>query len=97
MSTPKQCVYREPKLDADGQVVREFGEIVWIKCTNSPRTRGQCHQHYQTSRSYIRDGKATEADLMRRRLMMPKGTGGATMIGHEAFLLGDKSRGAAKK
>jgi hypothetical protein len=66
---------------------------VYPECPNSRRTRGLCHQHYQTMRSYVRDGRATEADLMRRGLLMEKGTGGASCNGHEAFKLGSKVKG----
>jgi hypothetical protein len=46
-------------------------------------------------RSYVRDGKATEEDLMRRRLLLPKGEGRGYVKGHEAFLLGSEVRGDA--
>ena len=68
---------------------------VYPGCVNTSRTRGQCHQHYQTARAYIRDGKATEADLLDRGLLLPKGTGGAKVSGHSAFLLGSDVRGTA--
>ncbi len=72
-------------------------------CTNSRRTRGQCHQHYQTMRSYIRKavkaGICTEEeydrDLMRRGLLLPKGTGGAKVEGHEALKYGSDMLGKA--
>jgi hypothetical protein len=47
-------------------------------------------------RAYVRDGKADEADLARRGLLMPKGTGGSTVNGHNAFLLGSQALGRAK-
>ena len=64
-------------------------------CSNSRRTRGLCHGHYQTMRAYVRDGKATEADLETRKLLMPKGSGGGSVNGHEHFLLGSKVKGGA--
>jgi hypothetical protein len=70
-------------------------KCVYPGCTNTWRTRGLCHQHYQTMRSYVRDGKATEEDLMRRRLLLPKGEGRGYVKGHEAFLLGSEVRGDA--
>lgn len=64
-------------------------------CSNSRRTRGLCHGHYQTMRAYVRAGKATEADLMARGLLMAKGTGGSKVADHDVFLLGSKVRGKA--
>ena len=61
---------------------------VYPKCKNTPRTRGLCHPHYQTARAYIRAGKATEADLSERGLMLPNGQGGCSVDSHEALLLG---------
>ncbi len=69
---------------------------VYPGCGNTRRTRGLCHGHYQTMRAYVRDGKADEADLARRGLLMPKGTGGSTVNGHNAFLLGSQALGRAK-
>ena len=66
---------------------------VYPGCQNTRRTRGQCHQHYQTCRSYVRAGKAEEADLIRRGLLLPEGTGGAAVNDHSAFLLGSATRG----
>ncbi len=59
---------------------------VYPGCRNSRRTRGLCNHHYQTARSYIRDGKTTEAELESRGLMTPKGTGNGAVDGHAAFL-----------
>ena len=58
---------------------------VYPECPNSRRTRGLCHQHYQTMRSYVRAGNAEESDLETRGLLLPKGTGGAKCNGHSAF------------
>lgn len=68
---------------------------VYPGCKNTARTRGLCHGHYQTMRTYVRDGKATEADLIERKLLMPKGTGGSPNNGYSALLLGSKERGNA--
>lgn len=68
---------------------------VYPGCENSRRTRGLCHGHYQTMRAYVRAGKSDEADLMERGLLLPKGTGGGTVNGHEAFLRGSDVRGDA--
>lgn len=69
---------------------------VYPGCTNTSRTRGLCHGHYQTMRSYVRRGVADEADLMERRLLMPKGMGGTPAYGgHGAFVKGSKQRGRA--
>jgi hypothetical protein len=61
---------------------------IYPGCENSRRTRGLCHQHYQTMRAYVRAGKADESDLERRGLLEPKGKGGGTVHGHVAFLFG---------
>ena len=74
---------------------RIYLKCVYPGCPNTPRTRGLCHGHYQTMRSYVRDGKATEEDLMRRRLLLPKGEGSVPVADHKAFLLGSKLRGDA--
>lgn len=66
---------------------------VYPSCENSSRTRGLCHQHYQTMRSYVRAGKASEEDLERRGLLLEKGRGGSTVEGHDAFLRGSDVRG----
>lgn len=69
---------------------------VYPGCLHTRRTRGLCHGHYQTMRSYVRLGKADEADLQARGLLLPKGTGGSTIeTGHEAFLRGSTVRGAS--
>ena len=68
---------------------------VYPACTNSRRTRGLCHQHYQTMRSYVRAGKASEADLTARGLLTAKGVGGGYVIGHAAFLSSSHRRGSA--
>jgi hypothetical protein len=49
-------------------------------------------------RAKVRDGLADEADLMRRGLLMAKGTGGGIITtGHDAFLLHSNVLGRAKK
>ena len=69
-------------------------KCVYPDCTNSRRTRGLCHGHYQTMRSYVRDEKANEPDLEARGLLLPKGQGGATVNGHRHFLYGSTVRGS---
>ena len=59
---------------------------VYPGCKNTPRTRGLCHNHYQTARSYIRDGKTTEAFLELRGLLLPKGTPGGSIDNSRYFL-----------
>ena len=66
---------------------------VYPDCRNSRRTRGLCHQHYPTMRSYVRDGNATEPDLEARGLLLAKGTGGSPVADHSAFRLGSDARG----
>jgi hypothetical protein len=67
-------------------------------CMNSRRTRGLCHQHYQTWRSYARLGKAaSDADLMKRGILLPEGEGGSPVKSHEAFLKGNTLTGKAVK
>lgn len=67
---------------------------VYPGCPHSRRTRGLCHGHYQTMRSWVRLGKADEGDLVRRGLLLPEGTGGSRIeVGHEAFLKGSTVRG----
>lgn len=70
---------------------------VYPDCENSSRTRGLCHGHYQTARSYVRRGIATEADLEHRGLLMPKGEGGSSVNGHQAFKLGCEIKGRATR
>ena len=59
---------------------------IYPGCTNSPRTRGLCHPHYQTMRGYVRAGRVTEQDLEARGMLAPKGTGGAKANGSGLFL-----------
>ncbi len=67
---------------------------VYPKCENSSRTRGLCHGHYQTMRDRVRKGKATEDDLQRRRLLLPKGQGGSPAPDSmNAFNLGSEVEG----
>lgn len=68
---------------------------VYPSCENTTRTRGLCHGHYQTMRSYVRNGEADEADLEARGLLTKKGTGGSPTCGHRAFKKGEKIRGNA--
>jgi len=62
------------------------GKCLYPGCDNTPRTRGLCHPHYQSARSYIRGGKTTEASLMRRSLLTPKGEGGSRVEHHHLLL-----------
>ncbi len=71
-------------------------KCVYPGCENTSRTRGLCHGHYQTMRSYVRRGAANEGDLEDRGLLMPKGTGGSSVNGHDAFLAGSKKKGRAR-
>jgi len=82
---------------------------VYPGCPNTRRTRGLCHGHYQTMRARVRaadkDGGAWTlmtgtrgdrlmADLERRGLLLPKGTGGAPAPDHlKAFELGSDVQG----
>ena len=76
-----QCVYRDSNRNP---------------CWLSSRTRGLCHGHYQTMRSYVRNGEAGEADLVRRKLLMPKGSGGSPILtGHSSFKKGSIAIGSA--
>lgn len=70
---------------------------VYPECANTARTRGLCHGHYQTMRDRVRRGIADEADLEKRGLLLPKGTGGSPTIGHDAFAKGSTVRGRAIK
>lgn len=67
---------------------------IYPGCCDSRRTRGLCHQHYQTMRSYVRAGKATETDLERRGLLLEQGKGGASTKSHDAFLTGSTIQGS---
>ena len=75
------------------------------ECRLTSRTRGVCHGHYQTMRSYVRKavkaGTCTEAeyesDLMSRGLLLPKGTGGNPVSGHDVFQFGSTARGRGAK
>ena len=46
-------------------------------------------------RSYVRDEKASVGDLLARKLLLPKGTGGSPVKSHDAFLIGSQQRGEA--
>ena len=70
---------------------------VYPDCANTRRTRGLCHGHYQTMRDRIRRGRADETDLQARGLLLPKGTGGGTVSGHDAFVIGSNVKGRAFK
>jgi hypothetical protein len=70
-------------------------QCVYPACVNTVRTRGLCHGHYQGMRAKVRAGKANEADLMKRRLLMPKGQGGSKINGLGAFDYGSRVRGDA--
>jgi hypothetical protein len=62
---------------------------VYPGCVNTSRTRGQCHQHYQTTHSRLKKGKVTEEDLVERGLLLAGGAGGGSPVaGHEATLTG---------
>lgn len=84
-----------------GQLVAEKDgapllQCVYPGCAHTRRTRGLCHAHYQTMRSYVRLGRASEEDLMKRGLLLPEGTGGTKVTtGHDAFLIGSKVTGKA--
>ncbi len=69
---------------------------VYPGCKNTRRTRGLCHAHYQSMRAMVRKGKATEADLTARGLLMKPGTGGMSSNGNAAFTLGSQARGDAR-
>jgi hypothetical protein len=76
---------------------------LYPECANTARTRGLCHGHYQVMRDRVRKGVADEADLERRGLLLPKGTGGSPVNtvkdseGRDPFMLGSKIRGRASK
>ena len=70
-------------------------QCVYPDCQNSSRTRGLCHGHYQTMRDRVRKGRAEEGDLIKRGLLMPKGTGGSPVSSHSAFELGSSETGDA--
>lgn len=63
-------------------------------CQLSARTRGLCHGHYQSMRGYVRSGRAKEADLEARGLLLPRGTGGNKCTDHDIFRAGDTRRGS---
>lgn len=104
-----ECGKREERsaaiaaLKAARQTLEDLGKTEAapiIECTHpacqlSARTRGLCHGHYQSMRGYVRKGLATEADLERRGLLLPKGTGGNSVSEHAIFKLGDERRGVS--
>ncbi len=49
-------------------------------CRNSRRTRGLCHSHYQNCQRMLRDGTASEANLVERGLRLPVGEDGGSPI-----------------
>ena len=66
-------------------------------CGNTMRTRGLCHSHYQNCQRLLREGKASDADLVRRGLRTKPGApGGSPAIKFDGFLKGSKVRGEAK-
>ena len=70
---------------------------VYPDCANTSRTRGLCHGHYQVMRDRVRKGQADEADLERRGLLTPKGTGGSPAPDHlDAFRSGSTILGRAR-
>lgn len=77
-------------------------ECHYPTCTNTTRTRGLCHQHYQTARAYIRAGKATAEDLVARGVMLSREDDQEAgerrtyaMGGFGALLLGSAERGGS--
>jgi hypothetical protein len=73
---------------ATGPAFQQAGssiECVYPGCEHSRRTRGLCHPHYQAYRSRARNGvkaglfteEEYDAYLVRAKLLLPKGTGGA--------------------
>jgi hypothetical protein len=62
-------------------------------CTNTTRTRGLCHGHYQAMRSMVRNGTADEADLVDRKLLDPPGKAVQAGRTHDAFKLGSPAQG----
>ena len=67
---------------------------IYPGCQNSRRARGLCHLHLVAMQTAMRTGKADEEDLMRRRLLQEKGTGGGEIVvGHDAFLRGSRKVG----
>lgn len=66
-------------------------------CTNSRRSRGLCHGHYQAWRSHARKGTAApEADLIKAGLILAADVkGGSTVNGHDLFKLSAVEGGAA--
>lgn len=72
-------------------------------CDHTRRTRGLCHAHYQImrdrARKWQREQQALstasfEADLERRGLLLPKGTGGVSARDHlDAFCIGSEVLG----
>lgn len=66
-------------------------------CRNTMRTRGNCHSHYQQAQRLLREGKADDADLVRRGLRTKPGEpGGSPTIKFDGFLKGSKVRGEVK-
>ncbi len=47
-------------------------DCVYPDCTKVRQTRGLCFSHSASAGRLIRNGKATERDLMERGLMLPK-------------------------
>lgn len=74
---------------------------LYVGCTNSSRTRGLCHGHYQGMRALARRYKAQgvcsedeyERDLMSRGLLTAKGAGGSRVGEAFALRFGSKIEG----
>ncbi len=79
-----RCVYPEPT-EPDG------------RCPHSARSRGCCHNHYQTAQAMLRDGRAELADLEARGLYMPKGEGSSPTTSSAAFAFDSKALGFAPR
>lgn len=63
-------------------------------CSNTRRTRGLCHSHYQNCQRMLRDGQADDRDLVRRGLRTAPGEpGGSPTLKFAGFAAGSKVRG----
>lgn len=63
-------------------------------CKNTRRTRGLCHTHYQACQTLLRDGRADDADLVRRGLRTAPGEhGGSPTIPFQGFHKGSTITG----
>lgn len=67
------------------------GRCLFPGCHEFTHARGLCKNHYRTARQRLQMGKASEEDLIERRLILPKKKPGRASI--SPFDIGQDVRG----